>query len=102
MVESLSSGPGVAVRRLVEFRAVRAVVLVLALGVGGVAGAPTMALPPRTGLSISGGPDDADGDNPGGGGGGGGGPREPKPPKSGPGRREVVLDRKTRELVGSH
>ena len=86
-------------RRLVEFRAVRAVVLVLALGVGGVAGAPTMALPPRTGLSISGGPDDTDGDDPGDG--GGGGPRGSRPPRTGPGGREMIVDRNEQVLVGS-
>jgi hypothetical protein len=56
------------VQHLVERRAVRAIVLVLALGIGGVAGAPTMALPPRGGVSISGGLDDEDDDEGGGGG----------------------------------
>jgi hypothetical protein len=79
---------------LVEHRAVRAVVLVLALGVGGVAGAPTMALPPRAGVTISG-DDDTDGDDPGG---GGGGPTGPMPPPAGP--RERIADRHERMLVG--
>jgi hypothetical protein len=69
------------VRRLVECRAVRAVVLLLALGVGGVAGAPTMALPPRAGVSISGDDDADDDDNSGG---GGGGPFAPNSPRDGP------------------
>ena len=71
-------------RRLVESRAVRAVVLLLAFGVGGVAGAPSMGLPPRAGVSISGADDDPDGDDPS----GGGGPFGPVPPRPAPGGRE--------------
>lgn len=80
---------------VVEHRAVRAIVLVLALGVGGVAGAPTMALPPRTGVTMSG-DDDIDGDDPGG---GGGGPAPPEPPPAGP--RESTADRFQSVPVGA-
>jgi hypothetical protein len=74
------------VRRLVERRAIRAVVLLLALGVGGVAGAPTMALPPRAGVSISDGDDDEDHDDP-----GGGGDPGATPPGGHPDRRVAAL-----------
>ena len=85
-------------RRLVECRAVRAVVLLLAFGVGGVAGAPTMALPPRAGVTISG-ADDDDGDDPGG---GGGGPFGPTPPRPGSGGRDVLEpERSDGMLVGT-
>ena len=75
-------------RRLVERRAVRAMVLLLAFGVGGVAGAPAMALPPRPGLSIPGGPNDPDGDGPG----DGGEPVGPPPPQTGNGSRDRRVD----------
>lgn len=89
-------------RRLVERRGVRAVVLLLALGVGGVAGAPAMALPPRSGISISGGEDDVDGDDPGGGGGGGGGgPLGPNPPLTGAGVNDSALASRGSVLSGA-
>jgi hypothetical protein len=77
----------VPVRRLVECRAVRAVVLLLAFGVGGVAGAPAMALPPRPGWSISGGPNDPDDDDP-----DDGGPIGPPSPQPGTGSRDRTVD----------
>ena len=73
---------------LVERRAVRAVVLVLALGVGGVAGAPTMELPPRTGVTMY--SDDLDGEVRDG---GGGGPDGSEPPEPVPTERLLVGSR---------
>lgn len=85
--------------RLVQCRAVRAVVLLLAFGVGSIAGVPTMSLPPRPGIVRSG-PGGPDGDGPGG---GGGGPSGPTPPRTGPGgQARTVADPADGVLAGTH
>lgn len=91
---SSASLVGVAVRELVESRVVRAVVLLMAMGMGGFAGAPTVELPPRAGFSAPG--RDGDGDGGGGGGGGGDGDDAPRPP-AGP---AASVDRDALVLVG--
>lgn len=84
-------------RRVVEATAVRAVVLLLAFGVGGVAGAPSMAMPPR-GVSITGATDDDDPDD------GGGWERPPGPASPADAPRVNVASSETstaRDLVGA-
>lgn len=87
-------------RSVVQCRSVRAVVLLLALGVGGVAGAPVMGLPPRSEVSIAGGDDDSDGDS--GGGDGDDRPFGPDPMPAASTSDDLVPDCSDRVLARAH